>query len=233
MTTSDLRPERVRLILLDTHALFRASLARFLASEGDLEVTATCGSSKEALTLIRSKAVDVVVLEVALGDENGIAFLSDAREQGFEGRFLILTSGIGAVETARALKLGASGIFLKSDKPERLISVVRMVARGEIWIDPAVVQLLAERIIDPYYESDDQLAAMSLRDRERKVLRGIVSGLSNRRIGEGMSLSESSVKAVVQRLFARAGVRTRSQLVRMALEGSLGQSDDNRSIIRC
>lgn len=231
--TSDLRPERVRLILLDTHVLFRASLARFLAAEGDLDVTATSGTSKEALTLIRSNAVDVVVLEIALGDESGITFLSDARQQGFEGRFLILTSGIGAVEAARVLKLGASGIFLKSDKPERLISVVRMVARGEIWIDPAVVQLLAERIIDPYFESADQLVAMSLRDRERKVLRGIISGLSNRRIGEGMSLSESSVKSVVQRLFARAGVRTRSQLVRMALEGSLGQSDDNRSIIRC
>jgi DNA-binding NarL/FixJ family response regulator len=88
------------------------------------------------------------------------------------------------------------------------------VANGETWIDQRVIQLLADRY--PQYEV--RLRG-NLTDREQTVLAGVVDGFSNRKIGDQIGVSESSVKATLQQLFTKAGVRTRSQLVRIAMEG--------------
>jgi DNA-binding CsgD family transcriptional regulator len=89
--------------------------------------------------------------------------------------------------------------------------------------------MLADQLVDPYVQLDDQDSTPVLEDRERKVLLGILGGLTNKKIGVNMGLSESSVKNIVQRLFGKAGVKKRSQLVRVALEGSLGTA---RELIR-
>src|SRR5712691_2702368 len=82
--------------------------------------------------------------------------------------------------------------------------------------------MLAEQLIERYSQFDDRGSTGVLDDRERNVLLGILGGLTNKKIGTNMGLSESSIKNIVQRLFGKAGVKTRSQLVRVALEGSLG-----------
>jgi DNA-binding NarL/FixJ family response regulator len=94
------------------------------------------------------------------------------------------------------------------------MQAIRLVATGEAWVDPKVIQLLADRY--PKYE-DRWWGTQT--QREQAVLKGIVDGLSNRKIGTKIGMSESTIKATVQRLFDKAGVRTRSQLVRIALEG--------------
>jgi DNA-binding NarL/FixJ family response regulator len=156
-----------------------------------------------------------------LGSERGNEFISAARQAGYRGRFLLVAGAADARSVAIALKLGASGIFLKSEGPERLVHAIRLVADGEVWVDPRVIQMLAEQLIDQHPQFDDQGSTAALEDRERNVLLGILGGLTNKKIGANMGLSESSVKNIVQRLFGKAGVKTRSQLVRVALEGSL------------
>jgi len=167
--------------------------------------------------------VDIVLLDFDLGSEHGNEFISAARQAGYCGRFLLVAGAADARSSAIALKLGASGIFLKSDTPERLLHAIRLVANGEVWVDPRVIQMLAE-LIDRYPQFDDQASTGVLEDRERNVLLGILGGLTNKKIGANMGLSESSVKNIVQRLFGKAGVKTRGQLVRVALEGSLGMA---------
>jgi two-component system nitrate/nitrite response regulator NarL len=213
--------DRIRLILLDDHGLFRASLARFLGSLPGMEVVGECGTSAEALEALNGSTVNLVLLDFDLGSERGNEFISAAREAGYRGKFLIVAGAADPKSVAIALKRGASGIFLKSEAPERLVRAIQSIANGEVWIDPKVVQLLAERLAEPYLQFDEGSTDL-LDDRERKVLLGILSGLTNRRIGENLGLSESSVKNVVQRLFDKSGVKTRGQLVRAALEGSLG-----------
>jgi DNA-binding NarL/FixJ family response regulator len=213
---------RTRLVLLDDHGLFRASLSRFLASEPGFEIAGECGGSAEALEVLNSSTVDLVLLDFDLGQERGNEFISAARQAGYRGRFLLVAGAADARSAAIALKLGASGIFLKSEAPERLVHAIRLVANGEVWVDPRVIQMLAEQLIDRYPQFDDQGPSGVLEDRERNVLLGILGGLTNKKIGAKMGISESSVKNIVQRLFGKAGVKTRSQLVRVALEGSLG-----------
>jgi DNA-binding NarL/FixJ family response regulator len=207
--------------LLDDNGLFRASLGRWLASEPDLEVAGECGTSAQALDILKGTAVDVVLLDFDLGTEHGNDFISAARKAGYQGRFLIVAGSANVRNSAIALNLGASGIFLKSETPARLVQAIRLVGSGGVWLDQKIIQVLAVQLISRYPALEDPSPGAPLEERERNVLLGILEGLSNRKIGENMGLSESSVKNVVQHLFARTGVRTRSQLVRIALEGSL------------
>jgi two-component system, NarL family, nitrate/nitrite response regulator NarL len=217
--------ERIRLVLVDAQALFRASLSRFLATQPCLEVVGECGSATEAQEILAGSSVDIALVGLDLRTEDGEALISVARRAGYQGRFLVVAGTASAKELADAIKLGAAGIFLKSEAPERLVQAIRMVASGAVWIDPKAIQLLADQLGDGPRPADPR-PANALTEKEEKVLLGILGGLTNRKIGDSMGLSESTVKSIVQHLFVRAGVRTRSQLVRMALEGSLGAARD-------
>ena len=211
----------IRLVLLDDHGLFRASLSRLLASEPDLEVAGECGSSAEALEMLKGSTVDVVLLDFDVGAEHGNDFISAARQAGYQGRFLIVAGSADVGNSAIALKLGASGVFLKSETPERLVQAIRLVGSGGMWVDQKIVQLLVDQLINRYPTLEAPRFSGPLEDRERNVLMGILGGLTNRKIGDNMGLSESNVKNIVQRLFGKAGVNTRGQLVRVAFEGSI------------
>lgn len=212
----------IRLMVVDDQALLRASLSRFLATQPDLEVVGECGTSAEALGLLRTSTVDVVLLDFEYGREQGNDFMSDARQAGFQGKFLILAGSLDLRKSAMALKFGAAGMFLKCETPDRLVQAIQVVGKGGMWVDPAVIQFLADQLVDRGPRIADRKSTDSLEDRERDVLLGILQGLSNRKIGDSMGLRESAVKNIVQRLFGKAGVNTRGQLVRVALEGWLG-----------
>lgn len=203
---------RIRLLVIDDHALFREGLARLLASEPDLEVTAHCGSVAEGLEALASTTVDLVLLDVDLGNERGFDFLVRARRQGFAGPVLIVTAGMAESEATLLIAQGAAGIFLKQDSAQLLAKGIRTVADGRAWIDQRYLTSLVGR---PLRQPDD---GKGLTKREREVLRGVFDGLANKEIGSRLEVSESAVKAVLQQLFQKTGVRTRSQLVRVALE---------------
>lgn len=214
--------KRIRILLLDEHGLLRTSLARLLSLENDLEVAGESGSAGEALELLRVSAVDIILLDFGLGVDHANEFISAARAAGYQGRFLIVTASADASSSAMAFKLGASGIFLKAEAPERLIQAIRLIQTGAIWIDQKTIQQLAERCVGMPFRLSEPKPGAILVDREQQVLLGLLSGLTNRKIGATMGISETAVKNILQVLFGKAGVRTRSQLVRMAMEGSLG-----------
>jgi DNA-binding NarL/FixJ family response regulator len=202
--------EGIRLVLLDDHLLFRESLAKLLAAEQDLRIIGQCANSAEALRMLKTSVVDVALVDLGMSRE----FIDAARKVRYRGKFLVVARSIDATNAASALKSGASGIFLESDSASHLMQAIRLVANGEVWVDQRVLQLLADR-----YPQHDVRALGPLTDRERTVLNGVVDGLSNRKIGDQLGVSESSIKATLQQLFTKAGVRSRSQLVRIALEG--------------
>jgi DNA-binding NarL/FixJ family response regulator len=210
--------ERIRLLLVDDHILFRDGLSRLLALEPDLEVVAGCGTVAEALELVGRHPVDIVLLDYDLGEDHGSHFLSAARRTGFPGKVLMVTAGMTAKESSTALHLGASGVFLKHNSPGTLAKAVRQIMGGEIWVDPKVIQLMADRLD----QREEERVSPLLTEREQQVLRGIFEGLTNKEIGAQLGVSDGAVKATLQQLFQKTGVRTRSQLVRIALEGSLG-----------
>ncbi len=210
--------ERIRLLLLDDHVLFREGLSRLLASEPDFEMAGNCGTSAEALEVLKGSPVDIVLLDFDLGEDHGSQFIAAARRAGYPGKILMVTAGMDAAESSIALQLGASGIFLKHNSPVTLAKAIRLVASGEMWVDQRVIHLMADGI----HRREGVGFQKVLTEREQQVLRGIFEGLTNKEIAARLGVSESAVKATLQQLFQKTRVRTRSQLVRIALESSLG-----------
>jgi DNA-binding NarL/FixJ family response regulator len=210
---------KIRILLLDDHKLFREGLSRLLDSEPDFEIAATCSSVSEAVDIVRKQPIDIVLLDHDLGEETSSDFLVRVRELGYSGRLLMLTAGMSGADSINAVRSGVSGIFLKHSSPALLSEAIRKVMSGEAWLDRRQMEILAQAAVP--VEQDPRQRPLT--DREREVLRRVFEGLGNKEIAAQLSVSESSVKASLQNLFQKTGVRTRSQLVRIALERYAGQ----------
>jgi DNA-binding NarL/FixJ family response regulator len=206
---------QIRILLVDDHSLFRESLSRLLEAEPDFTIAGTCANAAEAIAAIEREPIDVVLLDYDLGDEQGTVFLDEAGRRGFKGRILMVTAGMTDGGTLRAFEGGSAGVFLKHSPPSQLVQAIHRVASGEMWLDSRAVPSLVAGVSS---KSSEQDAGQSLNSRESLVLKAVFEGLSNKEIAGRMQISDSSVKAVLQQLFDKTGVRTRSQLVRIALE---------------
>ena len=205
---------KVRIVLVDDHALFREGLTRLLGAEPDLDIVGHCATVDEALEIVAARPVDLVLLDVDLGPQRGSEFMTRARRAGYEGRVLVVTAGLTDAEASRFLREGASGIFLKHDSPAVLVRSIRQVMDGEASVDHGILSGVLRMGAPP----EEEAVKAPLTEREREVLHGVLEGLANKEIAAQLDISESSVKAALQQLFNKTGVRTRSQLVRIALE---------------
>jgi DNA-binding NarL/FixJ family response regulator len=211
--------DKIRLLIVDDHNLFREGLSRLLESEPDLHVVACCASIGESVDVMCKEQIDLVLLDFDLGKERGLQFVTRARESGFKGRILMVTAGMSGAEAAEALNSGVGGIFLKHSSPAVLAQAIRNVMSGQTWLDQKSIQALVGAANKPEKPNTNK----PFTERETQVLRGVFEGLTNKEIGGRLDISESSVKAALQQLFQKTGVRTRSQLVRIALEEHSGQ----------
>ena len=206
--------DKIRILLVDDHDLFREGVSRLIEREPDFEMVAHCPSVGEAINILGQKPIDLVLLDFDLGKEHGFQLVEGARQSGFKGPFLIVTAGMVDADSVHAFRLGVAGIFPKHGSPRLLAHAIRKVMAGEIWLDQSSVQALIEAA-KPGEKPDSR---RPFTERENRVLQGVFEGLSNKEIGARLSISESSVKAALQQLFHKTGVRTRSQLVRIVLE---------------
>ena len=204
--------EATRILLIDDHALFREAIARLLSAQSDLEVIGEGATVGEGLEIVKSRAVDIVLLDINLGFEQGGAFLNLARAQGFSGKVLVVTAGVSKLEASRLLQRGCAGIFLKHERPQLLIEKIRGIMQGTDQLESETTDAVSREI------NGDRDGQRPLTPRERQVLCGVFSGRTNKEIAHKLGVSESLVKAFVQQLFLKTGVRSRAQLVRAAVE---------------
>lgn len=203
----------IKLILIDHHAMFRQCLARVLEEEPGFQVVGQFGSAAEALAGLEESGANLVLLDVDLGSERALDFVHGCRQQGFEGQLLVVTAGTSGQEAVELVQAGVSGILHKHHSTGELCDTIRQVAGGGIYLEPDYVSAL--------YRSVDRSKAHSrppLTERDKVVLRYILQGLSNREISGHLKISESGVKSSLRQLFNKMGVRTRSQLVKIAME---------------
>jgi two-component system nitrate/nitrite response regulator NarL len=152
-----------------------------------------------------------LLLDFDLGIHNCIRLVRTLVAQDFKGRILLITAAVDTAQAAELVRLGVVGIFLKHDLPALLTEAIREVARGKVWLDQKILQNTVAGV-------SSVRPSAPLTERERQVLTRIFEGLTNKQIAEQLGTSEGSIKASIQQLFSKTGVRTRSQLVRVALE---------------
>jgi len=199
-----------RILLIDDHSLFREAIARLLSREDDFQIVGECATVDEGIAVLKTTSVYVVLLDIDLGFQQGGAFLPLARAEGFQGKILVVTAGVSKFEAARLVDKGCAGIFLKQERPQLLIERIRGIMEQP-------VAEAADAASESISEGGPEVGR-PFTPRERQVLRAVFAGQTNKEIAFGLGVSEPLVKSVLQQLFAKTNVRTRSQLVRIAIE---------------
>lgn len=205
---------KTRILIVDDHTMFRESLSQLLEVTQAAEVQ-HCGSVHEGISILHSWPADLVLLDFHLGSEKGSTFLIHARAAGFQCKTLLLTAGVDDFEAAKIIRQGICGIVSKAASVAELLRSIREVLSGKVWFDQDDLKRIAETTTE---SKRADRAGRSFTERQRQVLSMVVDGLGNRKIAERLHVSEGSIKASLQQLFEKTGVRTRSQLVRVALE---------------
>jgi DNA-binding NarL/FixJ family response regulator len=205
----------IRLLVVDDHGLFREGLVRLLTAEHDFRVVAKCAHIREAVEVLDREPVDMVLLDFDLETEQGSRLLEEIRHRKMRLRVLMVTAGMSNAGMLEILHQGAAGIFLKYSDPSQLVQAIRTVMEGKMWLDPRAVRPIVDSAV---YKASQETSRSSLTNREKEVLRGVLEGASNKIIADKLHVSESLVKVTLQHLFTKTGVRTRGQLVRIALE---------------
>jgi two-component system, NarL family, nitrate/nitrite response regulator NarL len=203
----------IRVLLIDDHALFREGMALLFQAEPGFTMVARCNSGAEAIRVLKSKDVDVVLLDLDLGTEKGADFLDTLQSLEFKGKVLVVTAQVNDRDIPNLIRKGIAGILMKHNPPTLLLQGIRDALSGKVWFDQGLLQRALT-----HSEEEDLVANRELSDRDKKVLSLVLEGLSNKEIASRVQTSESGVKRSLRHLFEKTGVRTRGQLVRVAIE---------------
>jgi DNA-binding NarL/FixJ family response regulator len=218
----------IRILLADDQPLVRTGFRMILDAEPDMEVIAEAGDGADAVRQTRQLRPDVVVMDIRMPVQDGIAATAEIAAAG-HARVLVLTTFHVDEHVVGALRAGASGFLLKDAQADRLLEAIRVVHAGDAIVDPSVTRRLLDQFVHRLPapgEHQAQAAAAADRlagttGREREVLALVARGLSNAEIAAELVVTETTVKTHVHHLLTKLGVRDRVQLVVLAYEAGL------------
>ncbi len=212
----------VRVVIADDQALVRAGLRKLLEVDAEIEVVAEAGNGSEVVECVLALRPDVVVMDIRMPDVDGLEATRQLAEIAPVTRVLILTT-FGIDEYVyEALRAGASGFLLKDSPAEELLSGVRIVARGDALLDPAITRAVIERYARaPRRRPELARRLDELTAREREVLDLLARGLSNAEIASELVVGDGTVKTHVARILQKLDLRDRVQAVVYAYESGV------------
>ena len=201
----------ITVALVDDDPMVRTGLNFILKGEDGIDVAWQAGDGAEALTNLRDRPVDVVLLDVRMPGLDGLATLEELRGWQTRPRVIVLTTFNTDDYVVRALKLGADAFLLKDADPARLVEAIQRVAAGENVLAPDVTRTLITVATDAPAAGDPSARALvaALTEREREVAVLMTQGLTNNQIGTRLHLSLASVKSHLTSMFTKLGVDNR------------------------
>lgn len=207
----------IRLVITDDHALFRAGLCRLVEAEEDMEVVGEAGTGREAIAVCRDRSPDVVVMDFAMPDIDGLEATRQIVSANKNSRVLIITMYDNEEYAIRFLQAGASGFIIKETSPDELPRAIRKVANGKVYITPSVMEKIALR----HHQSGADNPVSLLSDRELQVLIELARGRTTNEISNDLNLSASTVKTYKTRILDKLSLRNVSDLTRFAIRHGL------------
>jgi DNA-binding NarL/FixJ family response regulator len=196
----------ILVLLVDDHEVVRRGLRELLSDEPDIDVVAEAGSVDEALAVAMHVEPDVAVVDVRLGDGDGVMLCRELRAKPNPPQCLMLTAFDDEEAMVGAIMAGAAGYLLKQVKGQDVVTAVREVAAGRSLLDPLTTARMLEKMRNPPHDELEHLT-----ERERDVLDLIGQGLANREIAERLFLAEKTVKNYVTSVLAKLGMQRRTQ----------------------
>lgn len=209
----------IKVLIADDHAIVRAGLRALIVSDPGLELVGEASGGYEAIELIEKIKPDILVLDISMPDLDGIAVTKMLETKNYDVRILILTIHEDKALLREALKSGASGYVLKRVAEKELISAIKIIMRGDMYIDPSMQHTLVDHIEKS--TSAIQKTFEPLTPRETEVLKLLVVGYTNRQVGEELHISVRTVEGHRANLSEKLGMKSRIELVRYARDKGL------------
>jgi NarL family two-component system response regulator LiaR len=206
--------DRIRILIVDDHAVVRQGLRSFLQLQPDLEVVGEAADGNSALELAARLRPHVVLMDLMMPEGDGVDAIRRLRARLPESRVLVLSSFVDDARIFSALQAGATGYLLKDVQPEALAESIRQAHRGESALHPRVASRLVVHATEPTGLAD-------LTPRERDVLKLVAEGFANKEIGRRLFISEKTVKTHVSNILQKLGVEDRTQAALIAVRRRL------------
>jgi two-component system, NarL family, response regulator len=205
---------RIRILIVDDHAVVREGLAAMIARRPDMQVVAEAENGLRAVELAHQHQPDVILMDLRMPHMGGVEAIAHIRAEKPNARIIVLTTYDGDEDIYRALQAGARAYLLKDTPRDDLLEAIRAVHAGQKRLPPEVAAKLVERVTAP-----------ELTPRELEVLNLIVKGNSNKEIGTALGIAEGTVKIHVNNLLGKLGVADRTQAVTEALKRGIVHLD--------
>ncbi len=214
--------ERLRVLLVDDHTLFRKGLAELLEQRGAIRVAGMTGNADEALQLLHDEAPDVVIIDLNMPPLGRISLLTRIRADEWCGPVLILTVSDAEEDLASALRGGAQGYLLKDMEPDDVVDAVQRAVRGETVVAPAMTLKLVHLLQGGGPGDARESALKQLTAREREILDYLSRGLTNKAIGRALDISHDTVKLHVRHILSKLNLSSRVEAAVFAVEQKSG-----------
>jgi DNA-binding NarL/FixJ family response regulator len=214
MKKSSTLTKKIRILLVDDHAVIRMGLTTAANDAGDMEIVADVENGQDAIEAFRQHQPDVVVLDLRMPGISGVETIRALREEFKNVRILIFSNFAKGDEIYRALKAGAAGFVLKGMPLERLLEAIRAVHQGDQYIPNEIAMRVGERLL------------AQLSPREIDILHLLARGLSNKEIAAQLGVVEGTVKIHITSIFSKLSVSDRTQALIEAVKRGIVQIDD-------
>jgi DNA-binding NarL/FixJ family response regulator len=224
-----LATERIRVLVVDDHAVVRRGLVVFLDTEPDLELVGDADGGTQALELLarldeQARLPQVVLMDLEMAPPDGIVVTREVRARYPDIEVVVLTSFGDEARVHAALEVGAAGYLLKDAEADEVAAAIRAAHRGELQLDPAIARLLMPRRDEP--SVSDPAAAMTAR--ELDVLRVVGAGKANKEIAAQLGISERTARTHVSNILSKLGLHSRTQAALWAVREGLVDPDQRR-----
>ena len=215
---------KIRILIVDDHAVVRKGIRALLATEDDLEVIGEAENGEEAVALYSELNPDLLLLDLIMPKVNGIEVIKKIKSDQHDAKILVLTSFAADDQVFPAIKAGALGYLLKDTEPEDLINAIRQVYRGESSLSPTVARKVLEEVFHP---AEKPLSPDPLTRREIDVLQVLAKGKSNRDIANELSISETTVRTHVSNILGKLHLASRTEAALYAIKEGMASLEDD------
>jgi two-component system, NarL family, response regulator LiaR len=208
----------IRIVIVDDHEVVRGGLQAFIEFEHDMRVVGQASDGIEAIEQFRALLPDVVIMDIVMPKKDGVETINDLRAEFPEAHVLVLTSFTEPEKAVLALRAGALGYLLKSAPTSEILDAIRIVHRGEVVIQLAILrQLVLEG------KTEQEVVFEELTIREYEVLKLLARGLTNDEIAEYLVVSKRTVNGHINHILSKLGLANRAQATLFALrKGMIG-----------
>jgi DNA-binding NarL/FixJ family response regulator len=214
--------KRAKVLIVDDHPVVRYGLLQMLANEPDFEICGEAASAQEALALVDQCNPDVAVVDISLKGTNGIELIKQIHAMRPEARILVSSMHDEKLFAERALRAGANGYINKQVAVTEMVSAIRRVLSGKVYLSPSMTERMVERAAR--IDSDASRSVIQrLSDRELEVFSLLGDGLSTREVAQRLNLSVKTIETHRAQIKRKLGLRNSTELIQRAVEWTLRQ----------